>query len=89
MLFAGGDFGALVGLDADGVVLRLQQQFALVGDVAHGAALREQAQVAACVDDYLFTGADLLVLLGDAVDMGACRHHDAGGGGGGDAGWRA
>ena len=34
MLFAGGDFGALVGLDADGVVLRLQQQLALVGNTA-------------------------------------------------------
>ncbi len=69
VLLAGADLHALLGLQADVVLLRLQQHRPLVGDLAQLAALGEQADVAAGVDHHLLPGGHLLVLPGHAVDV--------------------
>ncbi|VTS53684.1 Uncharacterised protein [Streptococcus dysgalactiae subsp. equisimilis] len=69
VLLAGADLHALLGLQADIVLLRLQQHRPLVGDLAQFAALGEQADVAAGVDHHLLPGGHLLVLPGHAVDV--------------------
>jgi len=54
MLLAGAELHALIRLHPDAVVLGLQQQLAVMGDMAHVAALGKQTDFVACIDPPLF-----------------------------------
>ena len=82
VLLAGADFHALICLHLDAVVLGLQQQLTVLGDMAHVTALGEQAQLVTRVNHHFFTGGQLQVLLRDAVDVFACAYGNAAGCGG-------
>ncbi|MNI74526.1 hypothetical protein D3C73_1306140 [compost metagenome] len=86
VLLAGADFHALIRLHMDAVVLGLQQQLAVMGDMAHVATLGKQSELIACIDHHFPAGGELLVLLRNAVDVLACTHGNTAGRRGSDAG---